>query len=63
MAVTADGTPTPRAAALSGRVGEHTALVWCDTECRAVAWSFADGGRNHRVTAATVLRRGGPKSD
>ncbi len=63
MAVTADGTPTPRAAALSGRVGEHTALVWCDAECRVVAWSFADGGRNHRVTAATLLRRAGPKSD
>ena len=63
LTVTADGTPTPRPAALSGRAGEHTALVWCDAECNVVAWSFADGGRNHRVTAVTLLRRAGPKSD
>ena len=63
LAVTTDGTPTPRTAALSGRAGGHTALVWCDAECRVIAWAFADGGRNHRVTAVTLLRRGGGKSD
>lgn len=63
LTVTADGTPTPRAATLSGRVGEHMALVWCDAECRVVAWTFADGCRNHRVTAVTLLRRAEAKSD
>ena len=59
----ADGTPTPRAVTLSERAGEHTAIVWCDAECRVVAWTFGDGGRGHRVTAVTLLRRGGAKSD
>ena len=63
LTVTTDGTPTPRAATLSGRPGEHTALVWCDAECRVVAWPFADGCRNHRVTAVTLLRRAEAKSD
>jgi len=63
LTVTADGTATSRTAALSGKVGDHTALVWCDAECRVVAWSFA-GGHNQRVTAVTVLlRHAGPKSD
>ena len=63
LPVTTDGNPTPRAVTLWEKAGEHTALVWCDAECRVVAWTFGDGGRNHRITAVTLLRRGGAKSD